>query len=319
MTPHAILGLHFDATRDEISAAYRRLVKDCHPDLHPGDPGAAERFRRLSDAYRQLMSESGRPGGRPAAARTAPPTSVTVRRNVFLTVHEAMTGCRKTIEGLSGPCPACSGAGRVPSPGPVECTSCIGTGISQKRQSGFIRLRVECADCAGTGKVTWFTCHECSGLGRVHMDSCEVDIPPATRSGDRLVIPGGASDIRENTVGDAEITVVVKDPRFRINGNDIETVLDLELWDAVLGTKATVVLPDGGSLRLDIPADTPSGGRFRVRGRGLNYTEERGDLVVIARVRQPNSADHGVREVMETLRDMASGGRAGSPRAHKGE
>ncbi|MDW9478948.1 DnaJ domain-containing protein [Sinorhizobium meliloti] len=312
MNPFTLLGVPFNATKEDVTAAYRQLAKKCHPDINQDDPEAAERFKALSEAYRTLVDEidaRGRRDTRPPPKRGAP-TVVTVRRNVFLTVHEAITGCRKRVEGISGPCSGCSGSGRVPSPGPVECTACLGTGVGYRRQSGFIKLRVECADCSGTGRVTWFKCHECAGFGNVHMDSCDVDIPPGTRSGEQLVIPGGADDRRENVVGDVEITVVVKDPKFKITGNDIETAVIVDIWDAVLGTSTDVMLPSGEVCRLEIPPETPHGGRFRIKGRGLHYTEEKGDLVVTLKTRTLKLADAGVRQAMEALRD---GSRASRP------
>nr|WP_250807771.1 DnaJ C-terminal domain-containing protein [Neorhizobium tomejilense] len=308
MSPHSVLGLHFDATRDDVTAAFRRLAKGCHPDLHPNDPDATARFTVINEAYKTLLAAFDEPRDRrTTSGPNEPPTVVTVRRNVFLTVHEAMAGCRKVVEGISGPCQACSGAGRVPTEAPVECVACYGSGVSQRRQSGFIQLRLACTDCAGTGKVSWFSCHECSGFGTVHMESCEVDIPPASRSGDKLVVPGGANNREENVVGDVEITVVVKDRKFRISGNDIETSVTVEFWETVLGTTVGVELPSGDICRLAVPPETPPTGKFRIKGRGLNYTEEKGDLVVFLKTRTLKLSDPGVAQAMEILRSGGSG------------
>jgi DnaJ-class molecular chaperone len=307
MNPFTVLGVPFNATKDEVTAAYRQLAKKCHPDLNPGDPEAVDRFKTLSQAYKTLILElDAQPqrDRRPPPKRSAP-TVITVRRNVFLTVCEAITGCKKRVEGISGPCACCSGAGRIVAPGHVECTECLGTGVRHRRQSGFIKLKVECGDCAGSGKVTWFKCHECAGFGSVHMEACDVDIPPGTRSGEHLIIPGGANDRRENVIGDVEITIVVKDKRFRIAGNDIETDVLVDIWDAALGTTATVPLPSGETCRLVVPPETPQGGRFRIRGRGLHYTEDKGDLVVTLKTRPLKLSDPGVKLAMETLRDAA--------------
>lgn len=313
MNPFTVLGVPFNATKEEVTAAFRQLAKKCHPDLNPGDPEAGERFRTLNEAYKALIEELEAPhqrDRRPPPKRSAAPTVVTVRRNVFLTVHEAITGCKKRVDGISGPCSCCSGSGRVGAPGPVECTACFGTGVRHSRQSGFINLKVECGDCKGTGKVTWFKCHECGGFGNVHMDSCDVDIPPGTRSGEQLVIPGGANDRRENVVGDVEITVVVKDPKFKIAGNDIETAVTVDIWDAVLGTTADVSLPSGEVCRLVVPPETPHGGRFRIKGRGLHYTEEKGDLIVTLKTRPLKLSEPGVREAMQAMRNAASGAKS---------
>ena len=306
MTPHAILGLHFNATREEVIAAYRRLAKTCHPDLNPDDPDATRRFTEIAEAYRTIIEDFDahsrpRTGGADTGRK---PTKVTLRRTVVLTVHEAMTGCRKSVNGVSGPCAGCEGTGRVPSGAPVECASCAGTGVRQRHQRGFINIRIACADCDGTGKVTWFTCHECSGYGSVHMESCDVDIPPATRDGDELVIPGGADDPERNTTGDVEILVSVRDPSFRMNGNDIETWVVVEVWDAALGTRIQARLPSGESCSLAIPSGTQNGARFRIIGRGLHYTEEKGDFVVVVKVRTPNVSDARIKESMEHLRSL---------------
>ena len=45
------LGVDKNATADEIKSAYRRLAKQYHPDLHPGDNAAAEKFKEINEAY----------------------------------------------------------------------------------------------------------------------------------------------------------------------------------------------------------------------------------------------------------------------------
>ena len=49
--PYAILGVKREATQDEIRSAYRRLAKQLHPDLNPGDKQAEEKFKQVSGAY----------------------------------------------------------------------------------------------------------------------------------------------------------------------------------------------------------------------------------------------------------------------------
>lgn len=57
---YAIVGVGREATPDEIRRAYRRLALECHPDRNPGDPGAAERFKELSEAYAVLIDPAKR-------------------------------------------------------------------------------------------------------------------------------------------------------------------------------------------------------------------------------------------------------------------
>lgn len=54
--PHQLLGVSVNATQEEIKRAYRRKAKECHPDLHPGDPDAARKMNELNEAYDMLMN-----------------------------------------------------------------------------------------------------------------------------------------------------------------------------------------------------------------------------------------------------------------------
>jgi len=54
--PHEVLGIPRRATARQARAAYRRLALLHHPDRNPGDPRAAERFKRITRAYRRIVT-----------------------------------------------------------------------------------------------------------------------------------------------------------------------------------------------------------------------------------------------------------------------
>lgn len=58
--PYGVLGLARGASPAEITRAYRLRARSCHPDVRPGDPEAATRFRALSDAYETLTDPARR-------------------------------------------------------------------------------------------------------------------------------------------------------------------------------------------------------------------------------------------------------------------
>ncbi|MDR0490388.1 MAG: DnaJ domain-containing protein [Oscillospiraceae bacterium] len=51
---YAALGVMPDAGADTIRARYRKLAKECHPDLHPGDKAAETRFKEIGEAWEVL-------------------------------------------------------------------------------------------------------------------------------------------------------------------------------------------------------------------------------------------------------------------------
>lgn len=55
-----VLGVLPSATMEEIKTSYRRLARLYHPDLHPGDESAKERFKEISIAYKELNSLESR-------------------------------------------------------------------------------------------------------------------------------------------------------------------------------------------------------------------------------------------------------------------
>ena len=54
--PYEVLGLSYGATDEEVTKAYRKLVKKYHPDLHPGDEEAAKKMREINKAYDQIKN-----------------------------------------------------------------------------------------------------------------------------------------------------------------------------------------------------------------------------------------------------------------------
>ena len=54
--PYEVLGVSHGASEDEIKQAYRRLAKQYHPDLHPGDAACAKKMNEINEAYDLLKN-----------------------------------------------------------------------------------------------------------------------------------------------------------------------------------------------------------------------------------------------------------------------
>ena len=72
----AALGVPEHASPEEIKRAYRRAVKEVHPDLNPSDSTAAAHFRHLHEAYQALIVIARRDPARPRRDSTSHFTDV---------------------------------------------------------------------------------------------------------------------------------------------------------------------------------------------------------------------------------------------------
>lgn len=82
---YEILGVSPDATKTKIKSEFRKKAKDCHPDTHPDDPQAKEKFQDLNMAYDILYDDIKRARydreGMPGSGPVTPPHDVQVRAN----------------------------------------------------------------------------------------------------------------------------------------------------------------------------------------------------------------------------------------------
>lgn len=307
MNPYDILGIPGDSSEEAVQASYRRLAKETHPDLNPGDPEAAEKFDRITKAYNAIRSgtadsPSPQPGGMGAPVRRD------VRKVVSIGLAEAFTGGTIRVAGSSGPCSCCSGEGFLPSGRLVVCSTCMGSGISGYHERGIIRVKVQCPECGGSGHSMRIRCEECDGHGVTKAAPAEVKVPPGCRDGTVFVVRNGASDIDENVVGDLEVVInILEHPSYRITGNDLETEVTIDVWDAALGASVAVPALAGGGFRLSVPPGTQPGRRFKLKGRGMPSESALGDLVVTVRVRVPEASSGEVKSAFESLRTTLAG------------
>ena len=136
-----VLGLSPGADEQEVRAAYRRLVKDVHPDTAPSD---ASRFMEVKEAHDALMDGNGGTRGAAAVHGELFATSMIQMRITSQAAEEG--GVLMLGVPLRELCPRCKGSGRT---GLFRCRQCAGTG-------GLIRMHtMEPAFPAGIHTGDW--------------------------------------------------------------------------------------------------------------------------------------------------------------------
>ncbi len=140
--PYEVLGITSSATPEEVKRAYRRKVRECHPDA-VGSGKEAE-FIRVQEAYDALGRKARRARGTRAQSSAAPSPRDTARRTLEpeleleLTPREAREGCTLRYRILVDvPCPACRGLGLLS----LMCPWCGGWGHTEAHATVTLRVR----------------------------------------------------------------------------------------------------------------------------------------------------------------------------------
>jgi molecular chaperone DnaJ len=144
----------------------------------------------------------------------------------------------------------------------------------------------------------------CRGSGtETRTREVKVRIPPGVQDGNTLRIPGKGGPGRSGGPnGDLLVKVHVQASQtFGRKGNDLTLTVPITYPEAVLGTKLEVPTLNGG-VKLRVPAGTPSGKTFRVRGKGVTPDRGRtGDLLVTVQVAVPSKVSKEEKKLLEDL------------------
>ncbi|HHH12287.1 MAG TPA: molecular chaperone DnaJ, partial [Candidatus Moranbacteria bacterium] len=233
---------------------------------------------------------------------------------VTITFAEMIGGVKKTVTlPLQAKCEKCGGTGGAPGAKEETCRTCGGRGRVNKQiktMFGAIARSGTCPDCAGRGKTFSQKCPDCGGAGRLKRKvSVEVDIPPGIGDGQTIVVSGkGEAGVGGAPAGDLLLTVRVSPAEgFERRGDNILTRRHISFAQAALGDKIEVKTPEGGTVKMKVPAGTQPGEIFRVRGRGVPRLRGfgRGDLLVEILVDVPTKLSRSQKELIKQLRDLS--------------
>jgi molecular chaperone DnaJ len=170
---YAVLGVRRGATLAEVRRAYQKRARQIHPDLNPGDPAAAERFRVVSEAFAVLADPQRRAEYDRGGAKAQAPASVPeVGFEGFDFSAEVRMGAAEFREILDGVLRSGERAERdaargedLEQPAAVSFAESLG---GTPRRVHVTRLG-NCAACLGAGEIPVppSRCARCGGAGQV--------------------------------------------------------------------------------------------------------------------------------------------------------
>jgi DnaJ-class molecular chaperone len=284
---YGVLGVPRSATEKDIKQAYRRLARQYHPDVNPGDKTIEEKFKEINEAYDVLSDPEKR------------------RKYDKYGEHWAHADQIEEAEARAGPR---RGFFRW-STGGSDADPLFGfdTARGGLFDSLFANLGQELHPRTTVEQPVEITLEEAySGTTRVLSLSggrrLEVKVPPGVDNGSRIRIPGG-----DHRQGSIHLVISVQPhSRFQRQGRDLNCEVEVPLADVVLGGEVTVPTLRG-RVALTIPAETQNGQRFRLSGQGmpdLNDPEVLGDLYATVKVKLPQSLSPQEQDLFRQLREL---------------
>ena len=292
------LGVDKKASGAQIKKAYRKLAREYHPDMNPGDKKAEERFKQINEAY-EVLSDAERRRKYDQLGTDYQRYQRTGGDPSGFDWSQWMAGQRggaRVREAYSGNLDDLFGGDFS------DFFSSIfgGTGAGTRSAQGVrgqdyeqeIEITLEEA-FAGTSRAL-------SKDGQ----RIEVKIPAGARTGTKVRLAGQGTSGIGGPAGDLFLVVkVMPHAVFERDGDDLRCELPVDLYTAVLGGEV-IVRTLGGDVKLKIPPETQSGRTIRLAGQGMPHLREsntRGDLWVKVRVTIPQHLSEREQELFQEL------------------
>ncbi len=276
--PYEVLGVPKTADDKTVKAAYRRLARELHPDLHPGDSKAETRFKEVAAAY-DFLSDPEKKRRYDAGEIDAEGTP-RMHRTYYRSYADRDSANRYTDSSF------------FRNFGDFQFFSQF---FGDEGDGGRFDSMPRGRDTVATLELDFLDAAK-GGVREITLSGgrrLKVTIPPGSNDGQILRLQGqGEPGPGGGRAGDLRIELKVRPhPTFRRDGDDIHVDLPVRLGEAVLGGKVEVPTIDG-PVSLTIPKGSNTGTRLRLRGKGVPRSGGgRGDQYVTLQVVLPEPSD----------------------------
>ena len=273
---YKILGVTKGVADADLKKAYRKLAKENHPDLHPGDAAAEARFKDISEAYDVLSDPE--------------------QRREYDAVRAMGGGARFQAGGRGGQ----GGFEDVFSnlfggggfPGGFQGQGGFG-GFGPQRGS----------DLTTTSSVDFIDSIQGTNIKlNVAGSPITLKVPAGIQDGQKLKLKGkGQQSPNGGPSGDLVVTIKVRPhPVFSRDGDNVRVVVPVTFAEAVLGATIQVPVLGGDPVKLKVSPGTPNGRTLRVKGKGVQG-DRMGDLLATVEVLVPNRVSKKAEEALKAF------------------
>ena len=268
---YKILGVSKDVSDAELKKAYRKLAKENHPDLHPGDAAAEARFKDISEAFDVLSDTEQR---REYDAIRA------MGGGARFQAGGQGAGFEDVFSNLFG-----GGGGGFPGFG--------GFG-------GFGPQRGQ--DLSTTASINFIDSVNGTTVKlNLRGESVSVKVPAGIQDSQKLKVKGkGQPSPNGGPGGDLVVTIKVKPHAvFTRDGDNIRVSVPVTYAEATLGATIEVPVLGGEPVKLKVAPGTPNGRTLRVKGKGVQFGYRQGDLLATVEVMVPGHLPAKAKKLLE--------------------
>ena len=287
------LGVDKNATQEDIKKAYRKLARKHHPDLNPNDKEAHKKFQQLNEANevlsdpekRKKYDQYGKDWQHAEQFEQARQSQQQRHGNEKFSGDFSESEFSEFFASMFGD---------------------TGGGGFRQRQTKFrgedhhAELHLNLTDVYKTQQQVL----------TVNNKSIRITIPAGVENGQKIKINGhGGPGINGGPNGDLYISFqIINNTRFRRDGNDLHTTVDIDLYTAVLGGEIIIDTLDG-KVKLKVKPETQNGSKIKLKGKGFPVYKkegEFGDLVITFQIKIPTNLTDKQKELFEQLSKLSS-------------
>lgn len=298
------LGVARNADEKEIKKAFRKLAREYHPDMNPGNPEAERRFKEISEANEVLSDPDKRRKYDQFGAQWEQYEKAGVNPNDFARGFGGGAGSRnispEEFERMFGGFGRAGGGGNGGFSDFFETlfsNQAGGRGGQGTPFGGFNQRQPRPRQTEAEAEI--------SLEEAFHGTSRMLQLPDGQRI--EVSIPAGIQSGTRIRAGDVVLRVKVQPHgRFRKEKADLYVTVPVDLYTALLGGEVEIPTLERPVV-LTIPSGTQSGKRFRLRGMGMpgmKKSDARGDLYAEVSVALPTSLSSKERQLVEELRGL---------------
>jgi curved DNA-binding protein len=338
---YEVLGVKRNAGEDEIRQAFRRLARQYHPDVNPGDASAEEKFKEINEANEVLSDAEKRKkydqlgaNWKNGADFTPPPgwQKTQVRyTNDYQDVYTSDShrgeegfgfgfseffetlfggGSRQTTQNQPRGQSSQSRRSQSSHDSEIEISIPVEEAHKGGRQKIALKQKARtCPACRGDKRLGSNLCPACKGVGQVlTQKTVDVNIPLGVRDGAIIKAAGQGHRLNgTNQRGDLYIKIKLKPHSlFTVSGDDLNAEIPITPWEAVFGANLDVPTIDGKA-EIKIQPGAQGGQRLRLRNYGLNKRGGgRGDYYIKLKIVVPSNPTEKERDLFQQLAEISN-------------